>query len=318
MVAIRDMERAGIDIVTDGEIRRESYSNRFATALEGIDAENPAHHHRTLGPADAGAARGRQNPPHRPGRTAGHGIPAPQHRSRRQDHPARPVHHEPAGQERILQGRRRAGDGDGGGRQRRSAGVAKGRRRRDPARRALGAQRSRPPPSATPSRRSIARCRASRCRPWCISASAMPPWCPATPSRPAIRSWRSSPIPSPSRSRSRRRSRNSISACSRISPSKKILLGVIDLGNPEIETADRDRRSHPPRPEIRLRRPADPGAGLRHEIHAAPCRLRQTQGDERRGRDRAQGNQLAHISSVSRSRSPRPGHDQASRLALTQ
>ena len=42
VVAIRDLERAGIDIVTDGEIRRESYSNRFATALEGIDSENPA------------------------------------------------------------------------------------------------------------------------------------------------------------------------------------------------------------------------------------------------------------------------------------
>ena len=42
IVAIRDMERAGIDIVTDGEVRRESYSNRFATALEGIDDENPA------------------------------------------------------------------------------------------------------------------------------------------------------------------------------------------------------------------------------------------------------------------------------------
>jgi 5-methyltetrahydropteroyltriglutamate--homocysteine methyltransferase len=42
IVAIRDMERAGIDIVTDGEIRRESYSNRFATELEGVDADNPA------------------------------------------------------------------------------------------------------------------------------------------------------------------------------------------------------------------------------------------------------------------------------------
>ncbi|MGA7804837.1 5-methyltetrahydropteroyltriglutamate--homocysteine methyltransferase [Bradyrhizobium sp.] len=42
IVAIRDMERAGIDIVTDGEIRRESYSNRFATALGGIDTDNPA------------------------------------------------------------------------------------------------------------------------------------------------------------------------------------------------------------------------------------------------------------------------------------
>jgi len=42
LLAIRDMERAGIDIITDGEIRRESYSNRFATALDGIDNENPA------------------------------------------------------------------------------------------------------------------------------------------------------------------------------------------------------------------------------------------------------------------------------------
>jgi 5-methyltetrahydropteroyltriglutamate--homocysteine methyltransferase len=41
ILAIRDMERAGIDIVTDGEIRRESYSNRFALALEGIDADTP-------------------------------------------------------------------------------------------------------------------------------------------------------------------------------------------------------------------------------------------------------------------------------------
>jgi 5-methyltetrahydropteroyltriglutamate--homocysteine methyltransferase len=43
IVAIRDMERAGIDIITDGEIRRESYSNRFATALEGIDLAKPGH-----------------------------------------------------------------------------------------------------------------------------------------------------------------------------------------------------------------------------------------------------------------------------------
>ena len=41
LVAIRDMERAGIDIITDGEIRRESYSNRFATALEGMDLDHP-------------------------------------------------------------------------------------------------------------------------------------------------------------------------------------------------------------------------------------------------------------------------------------
>jgi 5-methyltetrahydropteroyltriglutamate--homocysteine methyltransferase len=41
VLAVRDMERAGIDVVTDGEIRRESYSNRFATALEGLDLRRP-------------------------------------------------------------------------------------------------------------------------------------------------------------------------------------------------------------------------------------------------------------------------------------
>ena len=42
LVAIRHMERAGIDIISDGEIRRESYSNRFATALDGVDVDQPA------------------------------------------------------------------------------------------------------------------------------------------------------------------------------------------------------------------------------------------------------------------------------------
>jgi 5-methyltetrahydropteroyltriglutamate--homocysteine methyltransferase len=41
LLAIRAQEDAGLDIVTDGEIRRESYSNRFATALEGVDLDNP-------------------------------------------------------------------------------------------------------------------------------------------------------------------------------------------------------------------------------------------------------------------------------------
>ncbi len=40
-IAVSDMERAGIDVVTDGEMRRESYSNRFATALEGVDLDTP-------------------------------------------------------------------------------------------------------------------------------------------------------------------------------------------------------------------------------------------------------------------------------------
>ena len=41
LLAIRAQERAGLDIITDGEIRRESYSNRFATALDGVDIDNP-------------------------------------------------------------------------------------------------------------------------------------------------------------------------------------------------------------------------------------------------------------------------------------
>jgi len=41
LIAIRDQERAGLEIITDGEMRRESYSNRFATALEGVDLDNP-------------------------------------------------------------------------------------------------------------------------------------------------------------------------------------------------------------------------------------------------------------------------------------
>jgi 5-methyltetrahydropteroyltriglutamate--homocysteine methyltransferase len=41
LIAIRAQEEAGLDIVSDGEIRRESYSNRFATALEGVDLDNP-------------------------------------------------------------------------------------------------------------------------------------------------------------------------------------------------------------------------------------------------------------------------------------
>jgi 5-methyltetrahydropteroyltriglutamate--homocysteine methyltransferase len=40
-LAVQDMERAGVDVITDGEMRRESYSNRFATALEGVDLDRP-------------------------------------------------------------------------------------------------------------------------------------------------------------------------------------------------------------------------------------------------------------------------------------
>jgi 5-methyltetrahydropteroyltriglutamate--homocysteine methyltransferase len=40
-LAVQDLERAGVDVITDGEMRRESYSNRFATALDGVDLDEP-------------------------------------------------------------------------------------------------------------------------------------------------------------------------------------------------------------------------------------------------------------------------------------
>ena len=95
------MEAAGIDIVTDGEIRRESYSNRFALMLEGVDAENPAE------------IVGRTGVTLQVPRVAGaivRGAPVEvrdaaflrANTSRRQDHASRPVHDGPAMQERFL------------------------------------------------------------------------------------------------------------------------------------------------------------------------------------------------------------------------
>jgi methionine synthase II (cobalamin-independent) len=99
LIAIRDMERAGIDIISDGEMRRESYSNRFSTALSGIDIDKP------------GTALRRTGETTETGRAARRRVPAPQHRSPDQDHHAWPLHYDAAGAERLLQGRGRARDG---------------------------------------------------------------------------------------------------------------------------------------------------------------------------------------------------------------
>ena len=137
LLAIRDQERAGLDIITDGEMRRESYSNRFATALEGVDIDNP------------GTALDRSGHPNPVPRVAGkvrrkHPVevrdvqfPARQHRPHDQDDGARPVHHVAAGAERFLQGR--GGDGARLRRRRqcRDQGPVRGRRRHRADRRAL-------------------------------------------------------------------------------------------------------------------------------------------------------------------------------------
>ena len=212
LLAIRDMERAGIDIITDGEMRRESYSNRFATALEGIDDEHPAEivnnrGQKTPVPRVVGKIRRTQAR-----RAARHAVPARQHRQARQDHPARALHHGPAGQGRVLQGRRGDVHGLRRGGERGGARAGQGRRRRDPARRAVAAQQSRGgqalrreghQPCAAGHHGADGGASLLRLRRRGDRAA----------SRRATPSCRSSPTPSPSRSRSNRRSPSSISAC---------------------------------------------------------------------------------------------------------
>ena len=63
LLAIRDMERAGIDIISDGEVRRESYSNRVATALGRHRHRKPRLCERPLGPGQPRPPRDGQDPP---------------------------------------------------------------------------------------------------------------------------------------------------------------------------------------------------------------------------------------------------------------
>ncbi len=102
LLAIRAQEDAGLDIITDGEIRRESYSNRFATALEGVDIDNP------------GTALDRSGHPNPVPRVTGpirrkHPVEVSDLTFLRdhtvadgQDHRARPVHDGAAGAGRLL------------------------------------------------------------------------------------------------------------------------------------------------------------------------------------------------------------------------
>ena len=79
LLAIRAQEEAGLDIITDGEIRRESYSNRFATALEGVDIDNPGHGARPLRSSQSGAAHRRQDPARARRGGRGREVPAGAH-----------------------------------------------------------------------------------------------------------------------------------------------------------------------------------------------------------------------------------------------
>ena len=95
-------EEAGLDIITDGEIRRESYSNRFATALDGVDIDHPGtaldrSGHPNPVPRVTGPIRRRH-----PVEVEDLQVPAGEHRPDREDHRAGAVHHVAAGARRLL------------------------------------------------------------------------------------------------------------------------------------------------------------------------------------------------------------------------
>ena len=88
LVAVRDLERAGIDIITDGEIRRESYSNRFAAALEGMDVDNPGVAVDRTGHPNPVPAGNRAHPPQPPGPSPRRPLPAGEHGPAHQGRPS--------------------------------------------------------------------------------------------------------------------------------------------------------------------------------------------------------------------------------------
>ena len=291
IVAIRDLERAGIDIVTDGEIRRESYSNRFATALDGIDSENPAMIISRSGlqtPVPRVVGEIRRNGPvelrdmeflrRNTDRAAKITLPGPFTMSQQ----ARNEFYKD--DEELAMAMAAAVNAEAMALQKAGADVIQFDEpwvRNDPA----AAKRY----AVKAINRALQGITVPTVVHVCFGYAAVVPG-ETKPSGYSFLGELDDTI-AEQISIEAAQPKLDLGVLNDLS-SKKILLGVIDLGNPEIETVGRDRRSHPPWPQIRLRRPADPGAGLRHEIHAAPCRVRQTQGDERRRGDRAQGNRL--------------------------
>ena len=214
LLAIRDMERAGIDIITDGEIRRESYSNRFATALEGIDLDNPGEVQTRSGamtPVPRVVGKIRRT---RPVELRDMQFLRAQHRPAGQDHAARA--------RSRWASRRRTSSTRTTKRWRWTSPRRVNEEARDlqkagadvhPARRAVAAQRPRggealrrqgDQPRAAGHHGADGRASLLRLRRGGAGRDA---------SRPAIPSCRSSPTASRSRSRSRRRSPSSTSAC---------------------------------------------------------------------------------------------------------
>ena len=286
ILAIRDMERAGIDIVTDGEIRRESYSNRFALALEGIDADTPGELRSQRRPGDESPSRRRADPPRGRGGNARCRIPARQRDAGDEDHAARAVHSVAPGAERFLPGRGRTRDGL---RRRGEPGTARAeghRRRRRATGRALGADRAR---QGHPLRDQGDQPRAGGDRGAHGGASLfrLRRGGGEKPSGYGFLAELGDTIAQ----------QISIEAAQprldlgvlRDLAGKTIMLGVLDLNDPDGGSGRDGRGAHSRRVALRRGRQAGSGAGLRDEIPAAGHRVRQAAGDGRRGGDRAAG-----------------------------
>ena len=268
IVAIRDMERAGIDIVTDGEIRRESYSNRFATALDGIDADNPAMITRAHRTADAGAARGRQDPAHRPvelrdmeflrnntDRAAKITLPGPFTMSQQ----AKNEFYKD--DEELAMAFAEAVNAEALDLQKAGADVIQ-----------LDEPwvRNNPELANRYAVKAINRALQGITVPTvvhlCFGYAAVVPGS----TKPAGYSFLAELADTTAEQISIEAAQPKLDlGVLKDLSSKKIMLGVLDLGDPEIETADSRRRSHPQRAEICGGRPAGGRARLRHEIHAA-------------------------------------------------
>ena len=288
IVAIRDMERAGIDIVTDGEIRRESYSNRFATALEGIDIDNPAMIKSRSGqetpvPRVVGKVRRAQPVELRDmeflrrntDRAAKITLPGPFTMSQQ----ARNEFY--ADDEELAMAFAEAVNAEALDLQKAGADVIQ-----------LDEPwvRNNPELAKRYAVKAINRALRGITVPTvvhlCFGYAAVVPGS----TKPAGYSFLAELADTSAEQISIEAAQPKLDlGVLKDLSSKKIMLGVLDLGNPEIETADGGCRPDHARPEIRRGGAADSGARLRHEIHAAPHRLRQAEGDVRRRRDRAQG-----------------------------
>ena len=242
IVAIKAQEDAGLDIITDGEIRRESYSNRFATALEGVDIDNP------------GTVLGRSGRPNSVPRIVGpirrkHPVEVDDVRFLRA-HTTKPIKMTVPGpftmsqqaQNDYYPERRGARHGLCRRGQRGDPRSLRRRCRHRPDRRAVHAGAARESARSTDSKRSIARSKESAGQLRCTSASVMPPSC--TSALPAIRFCPSSPVARAGRSRWKRRNRSSTVRCLAKLAGKQIMVGCLDLNDIDGGDAGGDRRAH--------------------------------------------------------------------------